>query len=116
VASAVAAVAIAAPLTTRDGVFTPEQVARGKAVYDKSCANCHPTEFYRDRMTVWESKPVAQLFESVSASMPQDNPGSLLTSEYLDALAYIFSIIGSPTGTTELTAENMETINVAPIK
>ena len=83
-------VALASPLTTGDGVFTAEQAARGKAVYDKSCATCHPTEFYRARMALWESKPVGALFDSVSASMPQDNPGSLLTSEYVDVLAYIF--------------------------
>ena len=112
----IAAVALAGPLTTGDGVFTAEQVARGKAVYDKSCVTCHPTEFYRDRLALWQSKPVIDLFESVSASMPQDNPGSLLTSEYTDALAYIFSITGSPTGSSELTVDTMEKINVAPVK
>lgn len=111
-----AMVALASPRTTRDGVFTVAQAARGKAVYDKSCATCHPTEFYVERLARWESLPVADLFESVSASMPQDNPGSLLTSEYVDALAYIFSITGSPTGSSELTTESMESINVGPVK
>jgi S-disulfanyl-L-cysteine oxidoreductase SoxD len=107
------AAALASPITTRDGVFTSEQAARGKAVYDKSCATCHPTEFYRDRLALWQDKSVGSLFEAVSASMPQDNPGSLLTSEYLDALAYIFSITGSPAGSKELTTDTMEGINVA---
>jgi mono/diheme cytochrome c family protein len=108
---------LASPLrTTRDGVFTTEQAARGKAVYEKSCATCHPKEFYVDRLARWENSPVADLFESVSASMPQDNPGSLLTREYLDALAYIFSITGSPAGNSELTTESIESINVGSVQ
>jgi mono/diheme cytochrome c family protein len=108
--------ALASPRTTRDGVFTAAQAARGKAVYDKSCANCHPTEFYVERLARWENRPVSDLFESLAASMPQDNPGSLLTSEYVDALAYIFSITGAPSGSSELTTESMEGVNVAPVK
>ena len=113
-AALITAVASAGLPTTRDGVFTAEQVARGKAVYEKSCANCHPAEFYRDRLPLWQDMPVGVVFESISTSMPQDNPGSLLTSEYLDVLAYIFSITGSPAGSKELTTETMDGINVAP--
>ena len=32
--------------------------------------------------------PVEQLFESMSTTMPADNVGGLLTSEYVDVLAY----------------------------
>jgi mono/diheme cytochrome c family protein len=116
IAGAASAVALASSLTTRDGVFTEAQAARGKAVYDKSCVNCHPVDFYRDRLTRYENKPVSGLFEVVSVSMPQDNAGSLLTSEYLDVLAYIFSVTGSPAGTAELTTDSMETVNVAAPK
>jgi len=48
--------------------------------------------------------------------MPADNVGGLLTSEYIDALAYIFSITGSPVGTEELTSDNMGAINVGPVQ
>jgi hypothetical protein len=67
--------------TIKDGVFTEEQVARGKLVYDKSCVNCHNADFYRDRLLRYENKTVSALFESVSTTMPQDNVGALLTSE-----------------------------------
>ena len=113
-AALLAAVAGAGSTTTRDGVFTTEQVARGKTVYDKSCATCHPAQFYRDRLPLWQDRTVGTVFESISTSMPQDNPGSLLTSEYLDVLAYILSITGSPAGKEELTTDTMESINVAP--
>ena len=89
-----------------------EAQPRGKAVYDKSCVNCHNADFYRDRLTRYENKSVGALFDSVSTTMPQDNVGGLLTSEYIDVLAYIFSITGSPAGNTELTSDNMSGINV----
>ena len=62
------------------------------------------------------SLPVGQLFESVSTTMPADNVGGLLTSEYLDVLAYIFSVTGSPAGSEELTSDNMDAINVGPVQ
>jgi hypothetical protein len=48
--------------------------------------------------------------------MPADNVGGLLTSEYLDALSYIFSITGSPPGSEELTSDNMDAVNVGPVQ
>ena len=114
--AAVSMAAFAGGKSTKDGAFTAEQAERGKAVYDKSCGNCHQADFYRERLTRFSGKPVGQLFEVVSTSMPADNIGGLLTSEYLDALAYIFSITGSPAGSEELTSENMDGIDVGPVQ
>jgi len=100
-------------LSTKNGVFTAEQAARGKVVYEKSCQNCHQADFYIERLVRWESKSVGSLFEAVSTTMPADNVGSLLTSEYLDVLTYVFSITGSPAGKNELTTDNMDSIVVA---
>ena len=105
--------AIAATRTTKDGAFTAEQAERGKAVYERSCKNCHQADFYRERLLRYENKSVAALFESVSTAMPADNVGSLLTSEYIDVLAYVFSITGSPAGAAELTTDTMEGISIA---
>jgi mono/diheme cytochrome c family protein len=101
---------------TKDGVITTEQIARGKTVYEQSCKNCHQEDFYRERLTRWENKSVEALFEAVSTTMPADNVGSLATSEYLDVLAYVFSITGAPTGSTELTADNMGAVKVSAPK
>jgi mono/diheme cytochrome c family protein len=105
--------ALAATRTTKDGAFTAEQAERGRLVYERSCKNCHQADFYRERLVRYENKPVATLFESVSTAMPADNVGSLLTSEYIDVLAYVFSITGSPAGKAELTTDTMEGINIA---
>jgi mono/diheme cytochrome c family protein len=108
--------AFASGRSTKDGAFTAEQAERGKAVYDKSCVNCHQADFYRERLTRWQNKPVGQLFESVSTTMPADNVGGLLTSEYVDVLAYIFSVTGSPAGSEELTTDNMDAVTVGPVE
>lgn len=111
---AVLSVALANGRSTKDGAFTAEQAARGKEIYDKSCANCHPMDFYRDRLTRFQNKPVGALFESVATTMPADNVGGLMTSEYLDVLAYILSGTGSPAGKEELTSDNMDAVTIAP--
>ena len=116
VATLLVAVALAGERSTRDGAFTSEQADRGKAVYDRSCVSCHPAEFYRERLERWQNKPVAELFEVVSTTMPSDKPGALLTSEYVDVLAYVFSIAGAPAGSNELTTDNMETFDVGPVQ
>jgi mono/diheme cytochrome c family protein len=102
--------------STKDGVFTSAQAERGKQIYEKSCKNCHPAEFYTERLQRWDNKSVDALFEAVSTTMPADNVGSLATSEYVDVLSYVFSITGSPAGGTELTADNMDTVKIAAPK
>jgi mono/diheme cytochrome c family protein len=99
--------------STKEGAFTTEQAARGKQVYEQSCKNCHQAEFYSERLLRWQNKSVDALFQAVSTTMPADNVGSLATSEYVDVLAYVFSITGSPSGTVELTADNMESVKIA---
>jgi mono/diheme cytochrome c family protein len=103
-------------LTTKSGVFTAAQTERGKVVYDKSCGNCHPVDFYRERLPKFAGQPVSALFEALSTTMPADNVGSLLTSEYVDVMTYIFSITGSPIGKSEMTPDNMESIKIAPVE
>lgn len=110
------AAALAGGLSTRDGAFTSEQADRGKAVYQSSCVNCHQVDFYRERLVRWEKKPVTELFEVVSATMPADKPGQLLTSEYVDVLAYVFSITGSPAGSAELNTDNMASVNIGAVQ
>jgi mono/diheme cytochrome c family protein len=102
--------------STKDGVFTADQVERGKSVYEQSCKNCHQADFYSERLQRWQNKSVSDLFEAVSTAMPADNVGSLATSQYVDVLAYVFSITGSPVGKSELTADNMESVKIAAPK
>jgi mono/diheme cytochrome c family protein len=104
--------ALTAVLTTQDGAFTVEQAERGRLVYEESCVNCHELEFYETKLAVWENAVVADLFDALSATMPSENPGGLLDEQYLDVLAYIFSITGSPPGDVELGLDNMASIEI----
>jgi mono/diheme cytochrome c family protein len=114
-ASFVAGLALAGAATTAAGAFTAAQAERGKIVYEKSCVNCHQVDFYRERLPKFEGQTLGALFESISTTMPADNVGSLLTSEYLDVIAHILSITGAPAGDAELTTDNMDAIKVSRI-
>ena len=98
--------------TTQDGAFTAPQAQRGKAVYEADCLSCHPASFYEAQLGLWQGATVDELFEALSATMPAENPGSLPTSDYLDVLAYILSITGSPSGDAELTLESMVSVTI----
>jgi mono/diheme cytochrome c family protein len=98
--------------TTQDGAFTAAQADRGRLVYEESCVNCHELEFYEATMPAWQNASVAELFDALSATMPSENPGGLADEQYLDVLAYIFSIMGSPAGDVELDLVTMTSIEI----
>jgi mono/diheme cytochrome c family protein len=104
--------AFAAERTTDDGAFTVEQAARGKLVYDEHCVACHQADYYVQKLLVWQGASVGELFGALSATMPSANPGSLSSAQYLDVLAYIFSVTGSPAGDRELALTNMDAIAI----
>lgn len=110
---ALVSAALAGDLTTSDGAFTVEQAERGRKVYEESCVACHDIEFYRTRLAAWQTATVAELFEALSATMPSENPGGLSDEQYLDVLAYVLSITGSPAGGDELSLANMDAIEIA---
>ena len=90
--------------TTNDGVYTAEQAARGKAVFESKCTGCHePSRFMGDTFyEAWDGKPLKEIWDIASGTMPEDNPGSLKQQEYGDILAYFLSLNEFKTGDTEL--------------
>jgi mono/diheme cytochrome c family protein len=106
--------AFASARATLDGAFTADQAERGKQVYAESCFACHQVEFYEMKLAAWQGATVGELFAAVSATMPSANPGGLTSQQYLDVLAYIFSITGSPPGDDELTLVNADAIEISP--
>ena len=101
-----AAAAAERPLTS--GVFSSKQVERGEGVYRTSCQSCHAkTEYTGDKFKVaWVSKTAFDIFNQVRSEMPEDNPGSLERQEYVDVIAYIFSLNAYPTGPNELPGDD----------
>lgn len=99
-------------LTTRNGAFTAAQAERGRQVYEEFCVSCHHVDFYATKLAAWQNASVGELFEALSATMPSSTPGGLTSGQYLDVLAYIFSITGSLPGDQELSLSNMDGIEI----
>lgn len=91
--------------TIRDGVFNAAQVERGTRVFDRVCGECHPKEDFGPLfMGGWTGATVEELFVQVQATMPYESPGALENAEYVDVLAYLFSLNGAKPGDQELVA------------
>jgi mono/diheme cytochrome c family protein len=93
---------------TSSGVFTEAQAARGEGAYKTSCQSCHAkTEYTGDKFKVaWVSKTAFDIFDVIRTQMPEDNPGSLERAQYVDIVAYIFSLNAFPVGSAELPGDD----------
>ena len=102
--AAFAAVAAQAPKSVNEGIYTAAQADRGAAVFDKTCTACHDTaRFTGDEFLAgWTGKPLHDLFNHMSTTMPEDNPGSLKPQQYADVVAYFLKLNGYPAGKAEL--------------
>lgn len=100
--------------TTWDGVFTAEQVARGKKAYVAECAKCHghklegnleeeaPAMVGKEFLEGWYGKPVGRLVDVTRRTMPPETPGTMSRPMTLDLVAYLLSENGFPAGNTDL--------------
>ena len=59
-----------------------------------------------------------RMFLVMNASMPETNPGSLLTKEYIDIMAYMLSLNRYASGEKELSAKSeiLNSISIEPRK
>jgi mono/diheme cytochrome c family protein len=101
-ASGVMADAGAQPTSLMDGVYTAEQAATGKPLFEQNCSTCHNADYYKTVLQTWRGQPLMYLFEQVMSAMPADKPGALMDSEYEDVFAYVLQIVGFPAGETRL--------------
>ncbi len=111
--------------TALNGVFTPEQAERGRALYDQHCADCHgidllglegprafpgapaktPALAGSEFAARWGGMSADQLLERMRVSMPQQNPGTLSRRMNVEILAYMLSQSGVQPGARELPAD-----------
>lgn len=110
----------AAQKTSSDGVYSAAQADRGEAVFKDQCASCHaPGDFTADDfLKKWTGKPLHELFDTVSTTMPMDNPGTLKPQQYADVIAYFLKLNKFPAGDAELkgSAEAMKAVTFAKKK
>ena len=103
-AAAATTVAAASQKTVNDGVYTAAQADRGEGIFKEQCASCHaPADFTADDfLAKWTGQPLHALFDTVSGTMPMDNPGTLKPQQYADVLARLFELSKLPAGQQEL--------------
>jgi S-disulfanyl-L-cysteine oxidoreductase SoxD len=101
--------------TVWDGVYAPDQAARGKTVFEATCVGCHGVdlaglagpELAGDRFrTKWDFQTVNQLFTEIKTRMPRNNPATLGDDTYLDLVTYILQANAFPPGTEALTRDS----------
>jgi len=105
-----------------DGVFTAAQADRGKAaLLQNGCNGCHGAELAGDRgpalkgerfVTDWENGSVNRLFLKIRDTMPPLNAEQVTPAAKLDIVAYLLQVNGFPSGTTALTADDVESIQI----
>jgi len=102
--------------STRDGVYTDGQAARGQASYKTACASCHgetlqgsgaatPPLAGQDFTMNWTGQTVDDLFERIQTTMPADHPGTLSRAANADIVAYILKFNKLPAGKSELPSD-----------
>jgi mono/diheme cytochrome c family protein len=96
------------------GVYTAAQAVRGKTVFGEKCTACHePSRF--SGATFFESfggKPLKDVWDIASGTMPEDNPGSLKPQEYAEILAYFLELNEFPKGESELQGNGAAMANI----
>ena len=87
--------------------FTLAQATDGARVYGDVCARCHSVTQWSGAAFAasWQARRVSDFHDLVSATMPQDNPGSLSAKQYLDVTAYVLQQAGFLSGSRPLTAD-----------
>lgn len=90
--------------SVKAGVYTAAQAERGQSLYRSKCASCHAPNRFTDDLFYqsFAGKPLFEMFDVISDSMPEDNPGSMKKEEYADVIAYLLQLNRFPTGATEL--------------
>ena len=115
-ASVIALQAQAPARNAWNGVFTADQAAQGKALFEAKCAICHGAELNGAEMAPplaggvfmgnWSGQSLGDLFTRIHSTMPANDPGSLNNQEVVLAISYILSFNKFPAGATALPADD----------
>ena len=100
------------------GVFSADQVERGRERFDSECMDCHELEEFTGPgafLEEQEGETLWSVFEFIWSEMPEDKPAWLEPSEYADILSFILSVYGFPSGDSDLSTDkaSLEKIRIA---
>ena len=119
-AMAAGALPAQARISIWDGVYTDAQAERGHTLYMQNCGRCHGADLSGTFetppligrfMPYWSGSTLDALFDYVSTAMPLDHPGALGASANADIVAFILKSNDIPSGSKELKADSLKTIN-----
>lgn len=90
--------------SVKAGVYTAVQADRGQALFRSKCASCHAPNRFTDDLfyTSFAGKPLWEMYDVISDTMPEEDPGSMKPEEYVDVMAYLLKLNNFPTGPSEL--------------
>jgi len=125
----VLAVSAAATLAAADdqkiwtGVYSADQAAVGKTVFDANCATCHRGDLSGDRgpalkgdpfFSSWENGSVSGLFLKIKETMPKNRASSLTDDNYVSIVAYLLQANAFPPSTkgVALNTDDLEGIQI----
>ena len=94
-----------APKSVKAGVYTAAQAERGQTLFRSKCASCHAPNRFTDDLfyTSFAGKPLWEMYDVISDSMPEDDPGGMKPEEYADVIAYLLQLNKFPAGAEDLT-------------
>jgi quinoprotein glucose dehydrogenase len=103
------------PKTTRDGVYTKEQAARGEKLYGSYCHDCHqpgavlpvgtkpgPPLTGDAFLTKWQGRTLGELMTQIETTMPNDGSAFLDDTQTADITAYMLQANTFPDGPAPL--------------
>ena len=84
--------------------YTEEQAGRGAEVFSGVCLECHARKDFSDTefRGKWRGRSAFDLVDRIRSTMPENSPGSLARTSYLDVSAYIAKLNGLAAGPVEL--------------
>lgn len=85
------------PAASTGAITVPaEQAQRGQNAFLSSCTTCHSSSEFSDTafQTRWRNRTAADLFDLMSATMPEDAPNSLPAERYVEIVAYLLRLNG----------------------
>ena len=105
--------------TVVDKVYSTAQAGRGEEKFNQICTACHlVSDLSGSRLREkWEDQTVGDVFNFISNSMPEGDPGSLTKDEYASIVAYLLKQSGYPAGEADLPTDTaaLAKVKIVPL-